>query len=51
MRPTSIDIEKPHPILSALRQMIRNQRPEPRRNSSKFHFLKITLHLILQASL
>lgn len=51
MRPTSIYIEKPHPVLSSLRQMISHQRPQPRRNSRKLHFLKITLHLILQAGL
>lgn len=51
MRPTSIYIEKPHPVLRSLRQMISHQRPQPRRNSSELHFLKITLHLILQAGL
>ena len=51
MRPTSIYIEKPHPVLSSPRQMISYQRPQPRRNSRELHFLKITLHLILQTGL
>lgn len=51
MRSTPIDVKQSHPILRVLRQMIRNQGPNPRRNTGEMNLLKITLHLVFQAGL